>query len=119
MRRSKEIVLVLSAMAAGTIGCRQSEPALRLSTENVYTNNHYVPGAGYYHAPYHAWFPFPYNAYMPGRGYYHGGNYNTFPDERNVTASQPTVGAVSRAESQHTAAVRRGGFGTSARSASS
>ena len=119
MKRSREIVLVLSAVAAGTIGCRQSQPPLGLSAENVYTNNHYVPGAGYYHAPYYAWFPFPYNSYVPGRGYYYGGNYNHYPDERTEIASRPSSGAVTRAQAAHTAAVRRGGFGTSSRSTSS
>ena len=119
MKRSKEIVLVLSALAAGNLGCRQSEPTVRLSADNVYTNNHYVRGAGYYHAPYHAWFPFPYNSYVPGRGYYYGGSYNASPDQRTETISRPSPTAVSSAQSAHTAAVRRGGFGGSSRSTSS
>ena len=92
---------------------------MRLSADNVYTNNHYVPGAGYYHAPYHAWFPLPYNSYVPGRGYYYGGNYNPQPDQRTEIISRPSPTAVSQAQAEHRATVRRGGFGSSARGTSS
>ena len=118
MKRSKEIVLVLSALAAGA-GCERSQPVMRLSADNVYTNNHYVPGVGYYHAPFHGWFPFPYNSYASGRGYYYGGNWNAAPDQQQVAASRPTADSVSHAQSTHTAAVRRVGFGGSTRGSSS
>jgi hypothetical protein len=116
LKRSERIVLVLSgALAAGTVGCDQGEQAMRLSAENTYTNNHYVPGAGYYHAPYHAWFPFPYNSYSPGRGYYYGGNWNAYPDEGKEVASRPTVRGVSTAQTSHNETVKRSGFGSSSR----
>ena len=116
MKRSERIILVLSgALAAGSVGCEKTERPMKLSAYNVYTNNHYVPGVGYYHAPYHAWFPFPYNAYAPGRGYYYGGNWNAYPSEQTVAASRPTPSAVSTAQTAHNETVRRGGFGSSPR----
>jgi len=91
-----------------------------ISADNTYTNNHYVRGAGYYHAPYHAWYPFPFNYHVPGRGYYSGGRWDTSPDDKALFASKPTPEAVSVARSQevparHPSGTRRGGFGSSPR----
>jgi len=120
MKRSERIVLVLSgAVASGLIGCSQdSDDPVQLSTDNVYTNNHYVRGAGYYHAPAHAWYPYPHNSYWPDRGYYYNGTWNAYPDERSVAASKPTAHAVTKATAEnkaHAASTRRGGFGSSTR----
>ena len=121
MKRSEKIVLVLSgAVASSLAGCGDSDK-VKLSPTGVYTNNHYVRGAGYYHAPFHAWFPHRYNAYDPARGYYYGGNWNQLPDGQTVMASKPTADAVTRATAEHrahTAATRRGGFGSSSSSRS-
>jgi len=67
---------------------------------HTYDNNHYVPGAGYYHAPFHAWFPHRYNEYNSGRGYYAGGAWNSSPNTSAVIASTPDSSAVSRVNSQ-------------------
>src|SRR4051794_37508854 len=97
MKRTQRIVLVLSgAVASALVGCRDSDDP-RLSTDNTYTNNHYVPGAGYYHAPFRGWYPHPYNTYDPARGYYYGGSWNVYPALPDVTASHPTARAVSQA----------------------
>ena len=121
MKRSEQIVLVLSgAVASGLAGCGgDADDLARLSPDNVYTNNHYVRGAGYYHAPAHAWFPYPHNSYWPNRGYYYNGTWNAYPDERSLAATKPTAHAVTKASAEHkahTAATRRGGFGSSSRS---
>ena len=121
MKRSEKIVLVLSgAVATALAGCgRDSSGLARLSPNNVYTNNHYVPGAGYYHAPFHGWYPHPHNSYNPDRGYYYGGNWNAYPDDRNILSSKPSQYAANKANAEHkthTAAARRGGFGSSSRS---
>ena len=95
---------------------------MSLSPDNTYTNNYYVHGAGYYHAPYRAWYPYPYNSYLPGRGYYHGGQWTSNPDVGSVNASRPAPEAVRAAQVQHNTAragVRRGGFGGSSRLISS
>ena len=80
-----------------------------------YANNHYVPGAGYYHAGYHGFYPFPYNHYDAGRGgYFSGGSWRTSPEtERNLTSSVPNRSAVASANSQFRSnrASTRGGFG--------
>lgn len=80
-----------------------------------YANNHYVPGAGYYHAGYHGFFPFRYNHYDAGRGsYFYGGGWHSSPDTaRNLTSSVPSRSAVASANNQFhsTQASRRGGFG--------
>ena len=114
-------MLVLSgAVASALLGCsRETADAVKLSASTIYTNNHYVPGAGYYHAPFHAWYPFPYNAYSGNRGYYYGGTWNAYPHEHSVAASQPSTYGVNKATADHQAhhgATRRGGFGSSSRS---
>lgn len=42
-------------------------------------NDSYVPGVGYYHSPFHAWYPFPFNIHRADRGYYYGGLWHTDP----------------------------------------
>ena len=125
MKRSRAIRLVLSGSLAGAglVGCGPEPPDV--TSDNVYTNNHYVSGAGYYHAPYQAWYPRPYNYYVPGRGYYHGGSWTPGPATHTTTASRPTSQAAQLASAQHHNATRsrwgttRGGFGGSSRSSTS
>lgn len=69
-------------------------------SSQVLTNNTYVAGRGYYHAPYHGFYPYPYNVFTPGRGYYHGGTYTAEPDRSGISASSPARGT----------GVSRGGF---------
>ena len=122
MKRSNSITLVLlgAATSAALVGCNSGNEESRafLSSDNTYTNNHYVHGAGYYHAPYRAWYPYPYNSYAQGRGYYHGGQWTTDPGVASIDASRPAPEAVKTAQSQHDAArsgARRSGFGGSSR----
>ncbi|MSU24593.1 MAG: hypothetical protein EXS32_12320 [Opitutus sp.] len=57
-----------------------SQPATKpISADQTYTNNEFIPGVGYYHAPYHGWFPFPYNHHDPARGYFAGGLWQAAP----------------------------------------
>ncbi len=117
MKRSQQVILVLSgALTAAPLSCSRSPDQVELSSNSSYTNNHYVHGVGYYHAPYHAWFPFPYNSYAPGRGYYHGGTWSTEPHQSSVRVSQPAPSVVHTAQASHNNAVRRSGFGSSSRS---
>lgn len=90
MKRSAQVLLVISG--AILTGCgrnttRWDDPA---ESSEVLTNNAYVAGHGYYHAPYHSFYPFPYNYYTPGRGYYHGGTYTLEPNQSGIAASSPT-----------------------------
>jgi len=112
MKRSSVVVLVVSG--ALLAGCNSYDDN-SWEDSQTYTNNHYVAGRGYYHAPYRSWYPFPYNYYdAERRSYYHGGNYTTDPHVSAITASQPSAQKTATSSSH----VRRSGF-TSSRSISS
>jgi hypothetical protein len=107
VKRSRRVKLVL--VGGLLAGCDGSS---RPSTHNVYTNNHYIAGAGYYHAPFRDWYPRPYNDFDPRtQQYYYGGQWWPEPNQSITNVSAPTAAAV-----QRFAPVRRGGFGSSARS---
>jgi hypothetical protein len=126
MKRSRQVVLVLSGgLSLGALTGCDSGPDNRpppVNAQNTYTNNHYVSRAGYYHAPYHAWFPYPYNYHEPVRGYYHGGSWTQQPETPKITYSQPTPEAAKLANDKSGASkpanstTRRSGFGSSSRS---
>jgi uncharacterized protein YgiB involved in biofilm formation len=112
MKRSKSIRLVLlgGLTTAVAAGCSQ-KPSV--STQNVYTNNFYVPGAGYYHAPFRGWYTLPYNHFDPGNNlYFYGGQWGRQPFESITNISSPTAEAVQAAQASRTD-VSRGGFGGS------
>lgn len=125
MKRCKKVILILSgALTTLPMGCSRAPrdlPPVELSTENTYTNNHYVPGAGYYHAHYGSWFPYPYNHHDPARGYFAGGSWSPEAHTSALTASKPASGAVANAQAAHSAlrakaasSTTRTGFGRSA-----
>jgi len=110
MKRSKNIRLILLGGLSTAVlsGCGE-RPSV--STDNAYTNNFYVPGAGYYHAPFRAWYVLPYNHFDPQKTlYYYGGQWGAQPFESITNISSPTPEAVQLAEAQRTD-VSRGGFG--------
>ncbi len=143
MKRSKQIRLVLlGGVATGMLaGCDPSTdtsyPSSQVNTNSVYTNDCYVAGRGYYHAPYHGWFPYPYNYYLPGRGYFHGGFWTPQPFNSPITVSQPKQTSVTSSSSRSSKAfgspsssssskssttsggTSRGGFGNSSHSSGS
>jgi hypothetical protein len=113
VKRSKNIRLVLmGGLSAGALaGCGPSSPAI--DNTSVFTNNHYVPGVGYYHAPFRAWYALPYNHYdARDSRYYWGGQWGASPHESVVNISSPTPDAVRQVAAQRTD-VRRSGFGSS------
>src|SRR3954465_7047120 len=78
-------------------GCSKPQPDWDAQPElarpvQVLTNNTYIEGRGYYHAPHFGFYPHPYNIFVPGRGYYYGGNYSPEPEHSSVTASAPGKG---------------------------
>lgn len=110
MKRSKSIRLVLlgSLSTAVLSGCHE-RPSV--SADNVYTNNFYVPGAGYYHAPFRNWYPQPYNHFDSQKNlYYFGGMWGPRPFESITNISPPTPASVELAQTLRTD-VTRGGFG--------
>lgn len=64
--------------------------------ERDYQNGEYVPTIGYYHAPYHNFFFYPWNHYDTSKGYYRGGQW--FPQMLSgiVPASRPSAEALQR-----------------------
>ena len=112
MKRSQSIRLILigGLSTAALTGCT---PKPSLSAENVYTNNFFVPGAGYYHAPFRNWYPLPYNHFDAQKSlYFYGGQWGAQPFESITNISSPTPEAVQVAQSTRTD-VSRGGFGGS------
>jgi hypothetical protein len=81
----------------------------------VYTNNHYLPGVGYYHAPFRGWFAHPYNHFDPqSRRYFQGGQWAAKPHQSITNVSSPTSEMALQAQAQRTD-VRRSGFGSTGR----
>ena len=88
----------------------------RLTADNVYTNNQYVSGAGYYHAPFRAWYAQPYNHFDPKtQRYFYGGQWAATPHESFTNISSPTSAAAMSAQAMRTD-VSRGGFGSTSHS---
>jgi hypothetical protein len=81
VKRSSSVLLVLSGALLS--GCGRAGPVdeglIDPTDTNTYTNNTYQPSQGYYHAPYHGWYPMPYGHFVSGRGYYYGGAFQSNP----------------------------------------
>jgi hypothetical protein len=104
-------VLIGGISAAAATGCGPGSQPPGLSADNVYTNNFYVAGVGYYHAPFRAWFPLPYNHFDPqSQRYFYGGQWSDTACQNITNISSPTASAAQQGESQRTD-VARGGFG--------
>lgn len=115
IRRSGKVALVLLGTAgvitaAAAIDAwlksreRDNEPVAAprpaptpISTAQTYANNDYIPGVGYYHAPYNGWYPHPYNYYDSNRGYFAGGLWQALPWVLAMQRSQPSEAAVAAA----------------------
>jgi len=112
MKRSRNVRLVLiGGLSAGVLAGCDERPAM--TADGVYTNNFYVPGAGYYHAPFRRWFSLPYNHYDSQKQlYYYGGEWGAQPFVSITNISSPTPEAVQLAVNMATD-VSRGGFGGS------
>lgn len=86
------------ASAAADAQPEQLEPAPSpVAADRTYRNNDFIPGVGYYHAPYRAWFPQPYNFHDPNRGYFGGGLWQAAPFIASMLSSRPTQPAVNSA----------------------
>lgn len=77
----------------------EDEAVTAVSSGSSYSNNHYVPGVGYYHAPFRNWFPFRYNDHDSSRGYFYNGGWHNSPHTSGIASSIPDAGAVSRVNS--------------------
>jgi hypothetical protein len=118
VKRSRSIRLVLiGGLSAGALtSCGpDGAPKAPLSAESVYTNNYYVAGVGYYHAPFRAWYALPYNHFDPqSRRFYYGGQWAATPHQSITNVSAPPPEVAQQAQGQRTD-VTRGGFGRSSR----
>ncbi len=103
---------MIGGLSAGALtSCGPTGSKAPITAGSVYTNNYYVPGVGYYHAPFRAWYSLPYNYYDPQRReYFQGGRWAAAPHESITNISAPLPQAVSQAQAQRSD-VRRGGFG--------
>jgi hypothetical protein len=110
MKRSRNIRLILLGASIGALaGCSPGKPPI--SAETVYMNDDYVPGVGYYHAPFRNWYAFPYNYFdRDRRQFFYGGQWGPAPWESIVNLSSPSPEAATHAENIRTDIVR-GGFG--------
>lgn len=110
MKRSSSIKLVLlGGLSTAVLGGCAPRPSV--SVQNFYTNNCFIPGAGYYHAPFRQWYILPYNYLDPKTGlYFYGGKWGVQPSASITNISSPTYDAVQLVESTRTD-IARGGFG--------
>ena len=110
MKRSQSIrLLIAGGVSVGSlVGCKQQAD---LSADNVYTNNFYLPGAGYYHAPFRGWYQLPYNHFDPQTmRYFYGGRWGKEPMESITNISSPMPQSLQLAQNMRTD-ISRGGFG--------
>jgi hypothetical protein len=109
--------MLIGGLSAGALtGCGPgSSSKAPITGESVYTNNYHVPGVGYYHAPFRAWFSLPYNHFDPStRRYFYGGQWGALPFQTFTNVSSPTADVARQAETKRTD-VARGGFGRTSR----
>lgn len=119
MKRSRSVRLILlGGLSAGALAGCDPAPSHVVSS-GVYTNNHHVPGMGYYHAPFNGWYSLPYNYYEPKSAkYFYGGQWGAAPHQSIVNISTPSPEAA-RELAARQSAVRRSGFGSTSRHFSS
>ena len=117
MKRSRTVrLLLLGGLSAGALaGCKPGDVTKApITAQNVYTNDYFVPGVGYYHAPFRGWYPLPYNHYDGRNGrYFYGGQWAATPHQSIINISSPSAAAAGHAEALR-ADVTRGGFGGTA-----
>ena len=145
-RRSRTVTLLITGgVAAALTGCGSSSTSDRdgtavpekivapeswndgsvvrvnpatVSTNQVYYNNTYAHGIGYYHAGVGHWFPFPYGFNRPGLGYFANGLWGDTKPVGTIPQSHPlstTTQSLNRSEqaSDSSESAKRGGFGSS------
>lgn len=113
--------MLLGGVSAGAITACAPAPRVdepHVTTDSVYENDHHIPGAGYYHAPFHDFYARPYNAYdAQTKKYFYAGAWHESPFQSPVNISSPTPNAARLAESLRTD-IPRGGFGSTSRGGS-
>jgi hypothetical protein len=92
VKRSSTIRLVLlGGISAGAMATSADVAPPQRAPANVYVNDYHVQGAGYYHAPFQAFYGQPYNFYDPVKKlYFYGGQWGPEPHRSIVNISNPT-----------------------------
>lgn len=100
MKRSRSVKRVLlGTFSAGVLAA--AEP--RIVIDRFYTNDVFIPGAGFYHAPFQKFYAQPYNTYDASRQqYYYGGEWHAAPHKSIVNISSPSAEEANRAERART-----------------
>lgn len=115
MKRSRSVKrLLLGGLTAGALAATAAGQTAvpPVTPDRFYTNDAHIPGVGFYHAPFRAFFPQPYNHYDAARRmYFYGGQWGPAPHRSIVNISAPTPEAAQRAQAMRTD-IRRGGFGS-------
>ncbi|MDB6137298.1 MAG: hypothetical protein JWO94_370 [Verrucomicrobiaceae bacterium] len=62
----------------------------------TYSNDYFVKGLGYYHAPYHGFYANPFNFHDEAKGYYYGGSWYPAASTSTVTSSTPSPDMLAR-----------------------
>lgn len=110
--------VLLGGLSVGALAGGVALAAERITPESYLTNDTFVPGAGYYHAPFRGFFAQPYNYFDAARQqYFFGGRWGPAPHRSIVNISAPTPEAAQRAETLRTDVARhvpRAGFGSTA-----
>lgn len=105
--------MLIGGLSAGLTSCGPSGHETPPTTGDVYTNNHSAQGLGYYHAPFRAWFPLPYNHYDPEKKlYFNGGQWTANPHESITNISPPLQQVLNQARSSQGSHTTRTGFGS-------
>lgn len=129
MKRSRSVQRVLlGGVTVGALAAcaTAAAPMPGITPSNYYTNEIFIPGAGYYHAPFQGFFPHPYNHFdTQKRMYFYGGQWGAESHRSIVNISAPTEAAARAAQLARTdlprtstAPIVRSGFGSSSGSRS-
>ncbi len=112
MHKSDTVALVLCgvgvACIAGTValvscsdtedGRAEAPPPQYVSSSTSYSNNHYLPYVGWFHAGTRTFEPYPHNTYVAGRGYYWEGGWHAAPSSSStVSFATPTEASAQKA----------------------
>jgi hypothetical protein len=128
VKRSRTVKrLLLGGFTAGLASACAGAAEPTITSNNLYTNETFIRGAGYYHAPFQGFFTLPYNHYDAQRKmYFYGGQWGPAPHQSivNISAPKPEAARVAQAARQDLprpvpVPVDRSGFGNRSHSFSS
>ncbi len=75
---------------------RRSSGSQAERADPVYPNDYYVAALGYYHAPFHNFYPERYNAHDEAKGWYYAGSWHPTESISSITTSTPAPEVLAR-----------------------